>query len=438
MTLKFSRLLMIIAAVASLTIISCKKDKFDEPNHTTTDPNLATISIRTLRAYFTSGLPITINDDVTISGVVTADDKSGNFYKTIIIQDSTGAIPVLIERSELYTDFPVGRKVYIKCKGLVLGVYNKYLQLGGFVDNSTGQPAVGNIPSNLANTVIVKGPLVTPIEPRVISSFSELNTTTDQSILVKLDPVHFKATDIGKPYADIISQQSLSRKLLDCDSSSLDVRTSNYSKFANENTPSGQVSVIGIYSIYGSTKQLTLREASEIVATTTNCPSVLFFENFSAGSSSLTGWQNYKEAGNKNWFTTTFSGNTLVKASAFGSSDASNIAWLITPSIDLTGYTTKKLSFNLTQGQVAGTTNIDVLISTDYIGSGSPTAANWTSLPFTYPELPTTGTFGNPTNSLINLDAYTGPVYVAFKYTGSGASGGTTTYEVDDVKVVAQ
>jgi len=441
MTTKFWKLIStFLLFVSLLNLTSCKKDKFDEPPHVTTDPNLTTVPISQLRALYSSGLPIVISDDIIVQGVVTADDASGNFYKMIVIQDTSGAIPILIERSALDADYPIGRKIYVKCKGLVLGAYNKYVQLGGFIDNSTGQPAVGNIPSVLVNNVIVKGPMVTPLEPRVISSFSELSPTADQSILVKLEPVHFKATEFGKPFADIVNQQSLSRKLLDCDSASIDVRTSNYAKFSNELVPSGQLSVIGIFSVYGSTKQLTLRNTTEITSTTATCPTILLNQDFEQASP-LTGWINFKQEGNRDWYVTTFSGNKLLKASAYSttSPDASNIIWLITPGISLDATTNEKLTFISTQGQVAGTTSLELFISTDYPGSGDPTGATWTPLSFTYPALPTTGSFGADTPSgVISLNSYSGTAYIAFRYTGSGTLGNTTTYELDNIKITGQ
>lgn len=418
------------------------------------DPGLPTITIAALRAKFplsTNGNgvypaganPIIITDDVNITGIVTANDRSGNFYKQIVIQDATGAIPILINDKDLYKQFEIGRRIYVRVRGTVLGQYGKNLQLGNYIDSSGSTLAVGSIYADYVHNFIYNGAMEAPIVPRKISSFSDLNLNTDQSTLVQLDPVTFAA--VGQPYADVLNGTSLTRIINDCNSVPFEVRTSNFANFATQNTPSGSVSLIGIYSVFGTSAtfapkpQFAIREFSEIT-TGSNCPTVLFNENFS-GASVPASWQNYKEAGSKNWYVPgPYLGNYLVKCSAYGSTDASNIAWLITPAINLTGYTAKTLTFNLTIGQIAGTTSIDVLISTNYSGTGDPNAAGvtWTALPFTAPALPTSGNFGPATNSTVNLNTYTGTVYVAYKYTGSGSGGGTTTYEVDDVKVVGQ
>ncbi len=75
-----------------------------------------------------------ITDDVIIGGIVCMDDKSGNYYKKIVIQDETGGIEIEIDQTNLYTDYPVGRKVYVRCKGLFLGNYFDIPQLGATPD----------------------------------------------------------------------------------------------------------------------------------------------------------------------------------------------------------------------------------------------------------------------------------------------------------------
>ncbi|HNE51186.1 MAG: DUF5689 domain-containing protein [Chitinophagales bacterium] len=444
MITRFNKLLMGIAAFAALTMTSCKKDKFDQPPHNTTDPKIANATIAQVRALFVSGNPITITDDLIIGGVVTADDRSGNFYKQFVIQDSTGAIPVLVNKSGLYTDYPIGRKVYVKCKNLVLGQYGKNVQLGGYIDYTGAQPSVGNIPGALADKYIVKGPVVTPLEPKVIHSFAELNLTTDQSILIKLDPVSFQAGADGVPYADVTNGVSLSRNITDCDGNTLAVRTSNFSNFATANTPaaSQKVSIVGVYSVFNSTKQLAIRDLSEVQNSTSLCPTVIFSENFEttpgSGIISLPNWTNYATAGTKNW-TSTGTTNKNARFSAFSSSVASqqpsNIGWLITPEINLSGYTSLTLSFSRYVAFVAGTIKMEVLYSTNYVNGADPTTATWNLLVDDAPLAPTAFA---PT--AISISALAGNnVHIAFRYTGGySPTDATTQYNLDNVKIIGQ
>ena len=136
--LRFLAATACIAASISL-LSSCIKKDFDAPaDESHYDPQLhVTTTIAQLLAmngpYSATGDDTTLitNDSIVISGIVTANDASGNLYKQIIIQDSTAAIQVLATAYSLYGNYPVGRKVYIKCKGLILGYDGGTPVLGG-------------------------------------------------------------------------------------------------------------------------------------------------------------------------------------------------------------------------------------------------------------------------------------------------------------------
>ena len=108
----------------SVIVVSCNK-KFDEPP-AYVGPNITpTLTIADLKAMHTIGGLEIITVDKIIGGVVVADDKSGNFYKTIAIQDETGGIQLKLDGYDLYTQYPVGRQVYVNVKGLYLGDYKR-------------------------------------------------------------------------------------------------------------------------------------------------------------------------------------------------------------------------------------------------------------------------------------------------------------------------
>src|SRR6188474_1339983 len=71
---------------------SCKRT-YEEPP-VTGDPNIvANTTIKDLKArYTTQGTTMAVTDDVVIEGIVNMDDKSGNYYQQISIQDATGGI----------------------------------------------------------------------------------------------------------------------------------------------------------------------------------------------------------------------------------------------------------------------------------------------------------------------------------------------------------
>ena len=121
--------------ILSASGIFCHK-KFDEPPPYTGPVIKANITIQDLRAMHFPGNFEKLMDEFIIEGVVVADDSKDNFYKSIVIQDSTGGITIRLDGFGLYNFYPVGRKVFVKLKDLWLGDYAKMIQLGAGVDRS--------------------------------------------------------------------------------------------------------------------------------------------------------------------------------------------------------------------------------------------------------------------------------------------------------------
>lgn len=267
---------IILILVGFLSIQSCMKDTFDNPAQIK-DPNLtATTDIRSIKNNYTSsGLAVMpITDDAIISGVVIADDKSNNFYKEIVIQDNSGAIGIKIDRSNLYNDYPIGRRVFIKLKGMAMGNYNNLIQLGGYVDtvSAAGVRALGSVTSTSLPNHIIKGSLGNEVkfEEKTISAL----TNDDQYKLIKLVGVEFDCADIALTYADAANQADASRNLTDGGTTNKAVvRTSGYSSFAGIKLAQGNGEFKGIYTVYRTTKQFIIRDTADMKMTGTRVKS---------------------------------------------------------------------------------------------------------------------------------------------------------------------
>jgi len=252
----------ILIVAASIAIVSCNK-KFDEPP--VYEPPVITpdLTIADLKAMHTIGQFEQITVDKTIGGVVIADDRSGQFYKTIVIQDETGGISVSLDAYDLYTSFPVGRMVYIKVKDLYLGDYNKLIELGGGVDNSGSTPRLASIPSVLINQYLTKGSLDNVITPKVVT-VDELNDSY-QNTLIQLDDYEFAVSDTSKTFAKPdLSSSAVNFTLEGCSDKAIILRNSSYADFAGYSVPNGNGSIIAIYTVFGTTKQLNIRDTSDV------------------------------------------------------------------------------------------------------------------------------------------------------------------------------
>src|SRR4051812_24420227 len=193
--------LMLVTPIvfASMVIISCNK-KFDEPPAYVAPNITGDLTISDLKAMHTTSHLEQIAVDKTISGIVIADDRSGEFYKTIVIQDSTGGISIKLDGYDLYTNYPIGRMIFIKVKELYLGDYNKLIQLGGGINNSGSTPDLAPIASPLFDQYIIKGTLNNFVTPRLIK-VSDLNDSY-QNTLIQLDSFEFATADTSKTFAD--------------------------------------------------------------------------------------------------------------------------------------------------------------------------------------------------------------------------------------------
>ena len=269
----FAAWLMLTAA---LTITSCLKKNFDNPPDTSGyDPHLpVTHSIAQLKALnglynTTSGGDTTlINADIVISGIVVADDRSGNFYKQIVIQDSTGGLFININTYSLYAQYPVGRRLYIKCKGLYLGYNGGTIELGASL---TEQLQVNGLGGSQINDHIIKGTtgnavhdtVVTLAQVRSISATSASRFLVGR--LITISDVQF--ADTNTTYTDPAA--ATNRMITDCvgSTASLAVRSSNYAGFHAIPVAKGHGSITGIYTLYQSstyTPQLVIRDTGDV------------------------------------------------------------------------------------------------------------------------------------------------------------------------------
>ncbi|MFB6456347.1 DUF5689 domain-containing protein [Chitinophaga sp. Hz27] len=245
--------------VGALAITACKKT-FDEPPYNSGDPAIkVTNSIADLQALY-KGSPVTITNDMVFAGVVIGDDKSGNLYKQIVIQDSTAGINIQLDASNLNAKFPVGRKVFVKAKGLTLGAYGGLLELGKGV-NDQNQPV--RITQALIDSFLVAGSsnnVVVPLELTV----AQLNQKY-QNMLVTLKDIQVVAADTSKTYADSTKvAANVNINLANCEGGSLVLRTSSYANFTNIKVPKGKGNITGIYTIFNTTSQFVIRDTSDV------------------------------------------------------------------------------------------------------------------------------------------------------------------------------
>jgi len=123
-----------------LTFTGNYQQPAQKPIYTDADfSNIITIRQLAERYNYGSQSAVLINDDVVIKGVVSTDDKPGNFYKSMYIQDETGGMEIKVGRNGLYNEYKPGQTVYVKCGNLYVGMY------GYDEEDGAGMIQVGHI-----------------------------------------------------------------------------------------------------------------------------------------------------------------------------------------------------------------------------------------------------------------------------------------------------
>ena len=211
--------------------VACVDLDFDEPPPGGEPVDItANATIQQLKAWFVPGEFTDITDDLIIRGIVIADDASGNYYKTIVIQDETAGIEVKLNSVGLANDYPIGREIFIRCRGLVISDYNGLIQLGGGTYDDGGQDRLAGIEEALLKDFIVAGQRDQFVTPKV-KLIKEINTN-DLSTLIRLADVQFISSDAGQTYADPVTQFSVNHLIEDCAGDEVILRTSGYADFA--------------------------------------------------------------------------------------------------------------------------------------------------------------------------------------------------------------
>lgn len=167
----------------------------------------------------------------------------------------------------------------------------------------------------------------------------------------------------------------------------------------------------------------------------------LFNEDFDGCDTGLpAGWTFFSEASDANWECSDNlrgesgnAGDFAMEISGFGANTAS-ADWLITPMISLSGgsdYVFEFASMKRFEGP-----DLQVLISTDYSGSGDPNSATWTSFSAAEAALDQNETSYDYKNSGEVALSASGDFYIAFYYTSNGvAAGEGSTYRIDNVRI---
>ena len=266
--LKMKRAIILKIIALGFLFSACVKDSdFSTPSVECIEPEITvTNTIQQIKEMYRYGGATVIETEVVIEGFVVSSDESGNIYKVISIQDKpenpTSAIKIAINETDLYTKYNVGRKIFIKLKGLAVGYSFGSFQIGKAVGTE-----LDRIPATEVNNYIVRSCEVAEITPKIVK-IEDLNETMLE-MLIKIENVQFKDNELGKSYGNLDNSTTVDRGLEslngDCIiKNEIILRNSGYSDFKNELLPEGKGSITAIFSNYYDDFQLYIRNTNDV------------------------------------------------------------------------------------------------------------------------------------------------------------------------------
>ncbi|HWR94518.1 MAG TPA: DUF5689 domain-containing protein [Flavobacterium sp.] len=403
-------------------------DKYDNIDTTCT---VATPTKTVSDIYATANsTPKLYADDDIIEAYVTSSDAGGTFYKSIsfVSVDGTKAFSIPVDMYNIYTEFEPGRKVYVYLKDNYYNITYGSLIIGDLYEETS----IGRlVPEDFRKVVKASCEKIDEEELVQRMTITEALNNNNINKLIEIDNVQFADEAMNTTYYNPKNEigGATNINLIDENGKTIIFRTSQYAKFAGKLVASGSGKVRGVLTKYNSDFQFLARTESDIQLTNSRVEP-LFEETF---TSNFPLWTKYSVTGSQVWTLDTQYGNpgSCAKMSGFASGSNANEDWLISPSISLSGLTSSTLTFD-TATKFSGNP-LEILISSDYSGSGNPTSATWT--PFTATLSPSTGSYIWTNSGKIDISTFAGKnIYIAFKYTSTSSA--SATWEVDNVKVI--
>lgn len=223
---------IILYSLSLLTILSsCVKDTFDDPGSSIAG-NSTLISIKDLRAKYTGSAQALSN--LKIRGIVISDKDNGNVSsQNMVIQDQTGGIMVRFASAH---NFALNDDVEVVLAG------------GASLEEFKGTLQANFVPNGAASK---KG--TGSITPRK-ATLTEVNNNFEawESTLIELSNVTVAAGTFG------------GNKTVSDASANITMYTMSAASFSSSTIPTGQVTVVGYLGEFSPTKQIQIRNASDV------------------------------------------------------------------------------------------------------------------------------------------------------------------------------
>ena len=263
-----------IIAISLIAFSSCM-NKFEMPDLTTPpygNNNIgeANTTIEKLKTKFASTISSNgsnmITGNIVIEGVVVANDATGNVYKQIVINDTTGAIVIGVDDVGLYATMTIGQRIRILCDSLYIGGYGKMGQIGGLYGGSIGRM---NKVIFQKHARIIGTPDATQEEmvPTVVDESFFTNTNKNKlAKFIRLENVEITEADGKATWApeELKNSSNVVERHVQMGKTNIVMRISTYADFANSTIPAGKLNMNGVLTRFNDYWQFMLSSTEDI------------------------------------------------------------------------------------------------------------------------------------------------------------------------------
>ncbi|MFD0863371.1 DUF5689 domain-containing protein [Sungkyunkwania multivorans] len=359
-----------------------------------------------------------INDSRFVEGIVILSPNNENNVnsRNAVVQDETGGIVFRFSSDHSLVE---GDLVRLPVDGLNTDSFNGLKQLEGMAPSDAQVLSQGNA-----------------LPEAKILTIAEVQTGDFESQLVQIENVQFVQAEV-----DAGDDLNGTQNITDC-TSTISIFTRSGATFSGDAIATGNGTIIAVASTSnGAQLNLQSGAADDAMSGARCAEPVPFFEE-SFDTSIPATWTTIATTGTRLWTWSGAGGTPHANMSAFagGSNPPLDVVtWLISPSIDFDAQNNEFLRIEVADAFENGNP-LSVRISTDYTGSGDPTAATWTTIGVDEVAalINNGGFFDNSyeQSGAIDLSTVTGNAYLAFVYDSNGGTISTTT-DIGKVSVFA-
>lgn len=226
-------------------LIGCQKvtDKFVIED----DLPLPTTTIAALREHIVKGGGVMLHDEIIVVGCVTSDDSEDNFYGSLIVEDESGALELMVGTPNLSACYPEGLRVALRLNGCYADYAHGLLQVGSEAPEYEYYRVANLASPERVDSVVMRSLDVEPIEP-----FKIMISELQRSMCGRLIQVcGLRLVDSSS--IDTLAGEGLDRAIWrgysmfrDSRGDTIAVYTRDYARYMAHRIPQDSVNIVGV------------------------------------------------------------------------------------------------------------------------------------------------------------------------------------------------